>query len=141
MDIHTYIDDGWHVNGNRFMSENDSVVSQLFYGMFQNTVTCLTCSYTSISFNVSSQLTLDIPVNKVICCCCTYLSFCFCLSAFLPFCLPASVCLHFSFHLLSFYVNFTVAVGSLRCYSHFLGYLIQHQRLNNVWMDLLRAKN
>lgn len=50
---------------NKFLSENDSVISQLLYGMFQNTVTCTSCGFTSVSYNVSSQLTLDIPVTKV----------------------------------------------------------------------------
>lgn len=43
---------------------NDSIIVDLFTGMYQSTLVCPTCSKMSVTFDPFSDLTLPLPVNK-----------------------------------------------------------------------------
>lgn len=49
---------------NQYKSRNDSVIVDLFTGLYQSTLVCPTCSKTSITFDPYNDLTLPLPINK-----------------------------------------------------------------------------
>ncbi|CUM46589.1 uncharacterized protein AC631_02041 [Debaryomyces fabryi] len=50
----------WHQHKQR----NDSVIVDLFTGLYQSTLICPACSKTSITFDPFNDLTLPLPINK-----------------------------------------------------------------------------
>lgn len=48
----------------QYKSRNDSVIVDLFTGLYQSTLVCPTCSKTSITFDPYNDLTLPLPINK-----------------------------------------------------------------------------
>lgn len=48
----------------QYKSRNDSVIVDLFTGLYQSTLICPTCSKTSITFDPYNDLTLPLPINK-----------------------------------------------------------------------------
>ncbi|KAK5946705.1 hypothetical protein PMZ80_000848 [Knufia obscura] len=51
-------------NWNDYKARNDSVVVDLFAGMFKSTLTCPTCQKVSIVFDPFSNLTLQLPIEN-----------------------------------------------------------------------------
>ena len=49
------------VSWNIFKSKNDSVITDIFAGQLQSTVTCHGCNYRSVTFEVFMDLSLPIP--------------------------------------------------------------------------------
>ena len=49
---------------NQFKQRNDSLIVDLFSGLYQSTLVCPDCNKTSITFDPFNDLTLPLPINK-----------------------------------------------------------------------------
>ncbi|EGW30839.1 uncharacterized protein SPAPADRAFT_52038 [Spathaspora passalidarum NRRL Y-27907] len=49
---------------NQHLARNDSVITDLFTGLYQSTLVCPDCSKTSITFDPFNDLTLPLPISK-----------------------------------------------------------------------------